>query len=226
MTFEIDVEGRTRTISVERIGGRAGRYRVAVDGQPHVVDAVRIGEFGLSLLIAPAEKGTATFSGANGDEKEAVPFSRANGDEKEAVPFSGAVADEKVAVPFSAAEKVAVPAARDVQVTPGMTRGELLVTLDGRSVAVTVNGRRTGRASTQGGTQAAGEHTVVAPMPGRVVRILVSPGDDVVARQGVIVVEAMKMENELVSPRAGRVKDVSVTAGTLVDAGRILVVIE
>lgn len=177
MTFEIDVEGRTRTISVERIGGRAGRYRVAVDGHPHVVDAVRIGDFGLSLLVAPAEK-------------------------------------------------VAVPAARDVQVTPGMTRGELLVTLDGRSVAVTVNGQRTGRASTQAGAQAAGEHTVVAPMPGRVVRILVKPGDDVAARQGVIVVEAMKMENELLSPRAGRVKDVSVTAGTLVDAGRILVVIE
>jgi len=212
MTFEIDVEGRTRTISVERIG-RAGRYRVAVDGHPHVVDAVRIGEFGLSLLIAPAEKGTATFSGAVADEKVAVPF-------------SGAVADEKVAVPFFGAEKVAVPAARDVQVTPGMTRGELLVTLDGRSVAVTVNGRRTGRASTQAGAQTAGEHSVVAPMPGRVVRILVSPGDDVAARQGVIVVEAMKMENELLSPRAGRVKDVSVTAGTLVDAGRILVVIE
>ena len=200
MTFEIDVAGRTRTISVERSGGRAGRYRMAVDGHPHVVDAVRIGEFGLSLLVTPAEKGTATFSGP--------------------------VAGEKVAVPFAGAENVAVPAARDVQVTPGMTRGELLVTLDGRTVAVTVNGRRTGRASTQAGAQAAGEHTVVAPMPGRVVRILVSPGDDVAARQSVIVVEAMKMENELLSPRAGRVKDVSVTAGTLVDAGRILVVIE
>lgn len=172
MTFEIDVGGRTRTISVERIGGR---YRVAVDGQPHIVDAVRVGEFGLSLLI---------------DVESAV------------------------------------PTARDVQVTPGMTRGELLVTLGGRSVAVTVNGRRTGRASTQSGSQAAGEHTVVAPMPGRVVRVLVSPGDEVAARQSVIVVEAMKMENELRSPRAGRVKDVSVIAGTSVDAGRILVVIE
>ena len=202
MTFEIDVAGRTRTISVEQIGGRAGRYQVAVDGHPHVVDAVRIGEFGLSLLIdvEPTKKGTATFSGA--------------------------VGDEKVAVPFFDAENVAVPAARDVQVTPGMTRGELLVTLDGRSVTVTVNERRTGRASTQAGAQAAGEHTVVAPMPGRVLRILVSPGDHVAARQGVIVVEAMKMENELLSPRAGRVKDVSVIAGTLVDAGRILVVIE
>ena len=50
-------------------------------------------------------------------------------------------------------------------------------------------------------------------MPGRVVRVLVAPGDVVAARQSVIVVEAMKMENELRSPKAGRVKDVAVTAG-------------
>ena len=66
----------------------------------------------------------------------------------------------------------------------------------------------------------------VAPMPGRVVRVLVSPGDAVAARQGVVVVEAMKMENELRSPKAGTVRDVSVTPGTSVEAGRVLVVIE
>jgi biotin carboxyl carrier protein len=63
-------------------------------------------------------------------------------------------------------------------------------------------------------------------MPGRVVRVLVAPGDEVAARQGVVVVEAMKMENELRAPRGGRVKDVTVSAGTSVEAGRILVVIE
>jgi biotin carboxyl carrier protein len=63
-------------------------------------------------------------------------------------------------------------------------------------------------------------------MPGRVVRVLVAPGDVVTARQGVIVVEAMKMENELRSPKAGTVKEVSVTSGTSVEAGRVLVVIE
>jgi len=63
-------------------------------------------------------------------------------------------------------------------------------------------------------------------MPGRVVRILVQPGDEVAARQGVVVVEAMKMENELRSPKAGRVKDVAVAEGASVEAGRVLVVIE
>jgi biotin carboxyl carrier protein len=65
-----------------------------------------------------------------------------------------------------------------------------------------------------------------APMPGRVVRVLVVHGEDVEARQPVVVVEAMKMENELRSPKAGRVKDIAVEAGTSVEAGRVLVVIE
>ena len=63
-------------------------------------------------------------------------------------------------------------------------------------------------------------------MPGRVVRVLVKPGDEVAARQGLVVVEAMKMENELAAPRAGRVKEVAVTEGQSVEAGRLLVVVE
>jgi biotin carboxyl carrier protein len=63
-------------------------------------------------------------------------------------------------------------------------------------------------------------------MPGRVVRVLVGPGDEVEARQPVLVIEAMKMENELRAPRAGRVKDVAVEQGASVEAGRVLVVIE
>jgi biotin carboxyl carrier protein len=63
-------------------------------------------------------------------------------------------------------------------------------------------------------------------MPGRVVRILVKPGDEIALRQGLIVVEAMKMENELTSPKAGRVKEVAVTEGTSVEAGRLLIVVE
>ena len=54
----------------------------------------------------------------------------------------------------------------------------------------------------------------------------VGPGDEVTARQPVVVVEAMKMENELRSPRAGRVKDVSVAVGASVEAGRVLIVVE
>ena len=114
---------------------------------------------------------------------------------------------------------------RELYVAPGSSSGECLVSFDGRSVPVSVNGRtrRRGRADDGGG---AGAQPVVAPMPGRVVRVLVNPGDAVEARQGVVVVEAMKMENELRSPKAGVVRDVSVTPGTSVEAGRVLVVIE
>ena len=80
-------------------------------------------------------------------------------------------------------------------------------------------------AAPDGAAGSDGEQAVTAPMPGRVVRVLVAPGDTVTARQGVVVVEAMKMENELRTPRAGVVKDVAVTPGTLVEAGRVLVVV-
>jgi len=55
--------------------------------------------------------------------------------------------------------------------------------------------------------------------------VLVKPGDVVEHRQGLVVVEAMKMENELTAPKAGTVTEVAVTEGTSVEAGRLLVVI-
>jgi biotin carboxyl carrier protein len=77
-----------------------------------------------------------------------------------------------------------------------------------------------------GAAQAAGTQQVLAPMPGKVVKILVKAGDQVKARQGLVVVEAMKMENELRSPKDGRVSDVLVAEGASVEAGRLLVVVE
>ena len=62
-------------------------------------------------------------------------------------------------------------------------------------------------------------------MPGRIVKVLVQPGDRVAARQGLIVVEAMKMENELRAGRSGLVREVLVVEGASVDAGAPLVVI-
>ena len=66
---------------------------------------------------------------------------------------------------------------------------------------------------------------IVAPMPGKVVRVLAAPGEAVTARQGVVVVEAMKMENELRAPRAGIVGEVLAREGALVDAGALLLTI-
>ena len=72
----------------------------------------------------------------------------------------------------------------------------------------------------------AGRSGVTAPMPGKIVKVLVKPGDAVAARQGLVVIEAMKMENELRASRDGQVKDVHVAEGDLVEAGRLLTVIE
>ncbi len=73
---------------------------------------------------------------------------------------------------------------------------------------------------------AVGPQRVTAPMPGKIVKVLVKPGDAVAARQGLVVIEAMKMENELRASRDGQVKDVHVAEGDLVEAGRLLTVIE
>jgi biotin carboxyl carrier protein len=72
----------------------------------------------------------------------------------------------------------------------------------------------------------AGPAQIKAAMPGRVVNVLVAPGDEVREGQGVLIVEAMKMENELKSPKAGKVVEVKVAAGQTVEKGELLVVIE
>ena len=71
-----------------------------------------------------------------------------------------------------------------------------------------------------------GLENVDSVMPGKVVRVLVSPGDEVQAGQGLVVVEAMKMENEISAPRAGRVKSVDANPGQNVETGARLVVLE
>ena len=113
---------------------------------------------------------------------------------------------------------------RDFQIVPIGCHGELLVRLEGRTSDVTVNGRRSAHAD--GALHGHGQVTIVAPMPGRIVRVLAAAGDAVEARQPIIVVEAMKMENELRAPRAGRITEIAVVPGTSVEAGRILAVIE
>jgi biotin carboxyl carrier protein len=68
--------------------------------------------------------------------------------------------------------------------------------------------------------------SILAPMPGKVVRILVSVGDIVIAGQGIVVVEAMKMQNELKSPREGRVTAIKASIGASVNGGAVLATIE
>jgi glutaconyl-CoA/methylmalonyl-CoA decarboxylase subunit gamma len=67
---------------------------------------------------------------------------------------------------------------------------------------------------------------IASVMPGKVVRVLVAAGDVVVVGQGLVVVEAMKMENEIAAPRAGTIREVAVTAGATVETGAKLIVME
>ena len=74
--------------------------------------------------------------------------------------------------------------------------------------------------------RAAGPVGVKAPMPGKVVRVLVTAGQQVDAGEGLLVMEAMKMENELKAPRAGRVREVHVGERQAVETGALLLVLE
>lgn len=99
------------------------------------------------------------------------------------------------------------------------------VTVNGYTVEITLDDPRQWKRS--GGVAGAhGRVSMVAPMPGKVVRILVAVGDEVTAGQGIVVVEAMKMQNELKSPRDGRVTMVQAKENDSVSAGTVLAVIE
>jgi biotin carboxyl carrier protein len=111
-------------------------------------------------------------------------------------------------------------------VVPGREPGDLGVAVDGRVVPVRVVSPERSRRRREGDGDATGPQRITAPMPGKVVRVLVAPGDTVAARQGLVVVEAMKMENELKAARPGRVASVSVVEGQSVDAGAVLAVVE
>lgn len=76
------------------------------------------------------------------------------------------------------------------------------------------------------GRKVSGRVELKAMMPGRVVNVLVKPDEQVAAGQGVLTVEAMKMENEIKSPKAGRVVEVRVAAGQTVEKGELLAIIE
>ncbi len=104
--------------------------------------------------------------------------------------------------------------------------GSLTVHVGPVPVTVAVNGRRRWRRKDDGSGAAAGPQRLSAPMPGKVVRVLVAPGEAVRARQPLVVVEAMKMENELRAGRDGTVSEIHAREGVSVDAGALLIVIQ
>jgi biotin carboxyl carrier protein len=114
----------------------------------------------------------------------------------------------------------------DLEVVP--EGDELIVASRGSTTRVTlVDAARRSRKGVAGGRPAVtGKAQLKAMMPGRVVNVLVAVGDEVALQQGLVVIEAMKMENELKSPKAGKVTEIKVTPGQTVEKGDLLLVVE
>jgi biotin carboxyl carrier protein len=185
MIFEVALGDKVRTVGIVRKGGL---LHVDVDGRRHIVDARRVSDSVVSMLVQ--------LDGANTPSRS----------------VDAAFAQQ--------------PAHRSPG--GGGAAGDFDVHLDGLTIPVQIRPAGSfGRQKKEGSAASAtGPQRITAPMPGKVVRVLVKPGDDVKARQGLVVVEAMKMENELRAARDGRVRDVAVAEGQSVDAGAVLLVVD
>jgi acetyl/propionyl-CoA carboxylase alpha subunit len=115
-----------------------------------------------------------------------------------------------------------------VVVRPGASRGVYTLWLDGHRFEAEALDERTRAIRELSGASGAptGPAPLIAPMPGLIVRVHVQPGDQVQAGQGLVVMEAMKMENELRVQVAGRVRTVLVTSGSVVEKGALLIELE
>jgi biotin carboxyl carrier protein len=112
----------------------------------------------------------------------------------------------------------------DIGVAGDAATGLLQVRVGATVIDVVINGGRRRRPDHRADA-GAGPQRIVAPMPGKIVRVGVKTGDTVRARQTVVVVEAMKMENELKAGRDGVVSELRAVEGASVEAGALLVVI-
>ncbi len=110
--------------------------------------------------------------------------------------------------------------------TKGDAHNSFEVVLRGRSYDITVIDPKRLRSGPSSGAHDHGSAQIVSPMPGKIVRVLVAAGARVEAGAGIIVVEAMKMQNEMKAPKAGLVISINAEAGATVNAGDVLAVIE
>jgi biotin carboxyl carrier protein len=106
------------------------------------------------------------------------------------------------------------------------TGGEQGIVVGRDHFGVTIRDPRSLRARRRSDTAGDGIKKITAPMPGKVVRILVAAGAEVAAGQSVLVIEAMKMQNELKSPKKGILRKIAVGEGSAVEAGQILAEVE
>ena len=102
--------------------------------------------------------------------------------------------------------------------------GELRVRTAGREFRVEIIDPRSWQRGKGAGIELEGRQQLVAPMPGKIVRVLAAPGEQVTAGQGLLVIEAMKMQNEVRSPKSGTLEKLA-AEGQTVNAGEVLAVV-
>ena len=115
-------------------------------------------------------------------------------------------------------------AGRSLEVSVEEQSGELIVRTAGREFRVEIFDPRSWRRGKSGGIELEGRQQLVAPMPGKIVRVLAAPGEQVTAGQGLLVIEAMKMQNEVRSPKSGTVEKLA-AEGQTVNAGEVLAIV-
>jgi biotin carboxyl carrier protein len=98
--------------------------------------------------------------------------------------------------------------------------------IQGESYAAEVNDPRSFSGRKKRAGQEDGPRRLTAPMPGKIVRVLLEEASEVEAGQGIMVIEAMKMQNEIKSPKNGRIQKIQAQAGTSVNAGDLLAIVE
>ena len=198
--IELELDGERRQVAVRREGDR---WIAEIDGRTMDVSVAEVsGRW--SMLVGPPSAFAHSASA-----------------------FAEAPADK------TADEEGGHYASYEISFEP-TAAGELIVHVNGVAIPLTIASapgsqkplaKAAGRGAGKPG-EGAGPRMVVAPMPGRIVKVLVKPNESVSARQPLVVVEAMKMENELRAPRSGTVAEVRVAEGSSVEANTVLVVLE
>jgi biotin carboxyl carrier protein len=115
---------------------------------------------------------------------------------------------------------------RAYEIKREQTATDLHMWVGSRRFAVELHDPRSLRSRQKAVGDEKGPKKILAPMPGRVVRLLVAENAEVEVGQGIVVVEAMKMQNEIKSPKKGVVKKISTTPGAAVNPGDVLAIVE
>ena len=115
---------------------------------------------------------------------------------------------------------------QSVTIQRQVSAGKQQIVVRGIAYDASVEDRRSLRARQRAGDQEQGPQRLVASMPGRVVRVLAAEGETIAAGQGILVIEAMKMQNEIRSPKAGALKKMLAREGGNVNAGDVLAIVE